>query len=240
MSVDCVIWPYNDCQCIRGSIIVATKKITPKIQPKKSTTIQKKTTAVVVKKVAKKPGASLTTIAKQKTETKTKNSAVITPTTKKPPAKRIRSQAKHPDDLLRAPMVELTIPLMREICGRVASGEALYKICGTPGFPSRTEFFRRCGGEKEYAEIYNAALALRGEQYADELTERADEARGKSGEDIQAIKLEVNTRQWVVSRLLPKKYGDRMTVSGDAENPLVTQLVLGANDLMSKIKGGKK
>lgn len=232
MSVDCVIWPYNDCQCIRGSIIVATKKITPKIQPKKSTPIQKKTTAVVVKKVATKPSSPLASNAKPRTE----NSAPDIPVKKKSHAKK----AKHPDDLINKPGVELTLEIMRKICGRVAQGEALYKICDTPGFPSRTEFYYRCGSIKEYAEIYNQALALRGEKFADELTILADEGRGETSEEIQAIKLQVNTRQWIVSRLLPKKYGDRMTVSGDAENPLVTQLVLGANDLMNKIKGGKK
>jgi hypothetical protein len=72
------------------------------------------------------------------------------------------------------------------------------------------------------------------------MTELADAALNDSSENIQARKLQVNTRQWLASRFLPKVFGDKVTHSGDADNPIVTQLVLGANDLMAKIKGPKE
>lgn len=50
-------------------------------------------------------------------------------------------------------------------------------------------------------------------------------ALGLPAERVAAAKLQVNTRQWVISRLLPKKYGDVVTqeVSGPDGGPIVTQ-----------------
>jgi hypothetical protein len=46
--------------------------------------------------------------------------------------------------------------------------------------------------------------------YADELVKLADLAQHCTRpEQVQAIRLMVNTRQWVISKLLPKKYGDQ-------------------------------
>lgn len=133
----------------------------------------------------------------------------------------------------------MTLEIMELICNRIAGGEPLYKVCKDDGMPDRITFFKKCQSDSDYAKIYRQALELRGEMHADELTEMADAALNSTSENIQARKLQVNTRQWIISRLLPKKYGDRMTLSGDGENPLVTQLVLGAGELAAKIKGGK-
>jgi len=52
--------------------------------------------------------------------------------------------------------------------------------------------------------------------------ELADEAgRQTDAVGVQAARLRVDTRKWVASRLLPKKYGDRasLNVGGQADNP---------------------
>jgi len=41
---------------------------------------------------------------------------------------------------------------------------------------------------------------------------------------VQKHKLQVDTRKWLLSKLAPKKYGDKLEVSGDAANPLVTRI----------------
>lgn len=131
------------------------------------------------------------------------------------------------------------ISLMREICSRVGRGEALYRICQESGMPDRSTFFGKIAADLEYNRMWVAAREARAEFFADELTELSDAALNDSAENIQARKLQVNTRQWLASRFLPKVYGDKVTHSGDAENPIVTQLVMGANDLLTKIKGPK-
>jgi hypothetical protein len=37
---------------------------------------------------------------------------------------------------------------------------------------------------------------------------------------IQKQRLQVDTRKWLLSKLAPKKYGDKIEVSGDSDNPL--------------------
>lgn len=38
-------------------------------------------------------------------------------------------------------------------------------------------------------------------------------------------KLKIDTRKWLLSKLAPKKYGDKIEVSGDAENPIAIQKI---------------
>jgi hypothetical protein len=42
---------------------------------------------------------------------------------------------------------------------------------------------------------------------------------------IQKHKLQVDTRKWLLSKLAPKKYGDKLEVSGDAANPIAIQRI---------------
>jgi hypothetical protein len=65
---------------------------------------------------------------------------------------------------------------------------------------------------------------------AQEVLELADSDVPETGEgkkDWQAIqkhKLQVDTRKWLLSKLAPKKYGDKIEVSGDPANPLVQRI----------------
>jgi len=38
-------------------------------------------------------------------------------------------------------------------------------------------------------------------------------------------KLRIDTRKWLLSKLAPKKYGDKIEVSGDAENPIAIKTI---------------
>ena len=41
---------------------------------------------------------------------------------------------------------------------------------------------------------------------------------------VQKHKLQVDTRKWLLSKLAPKKYGEKLEVSGDPDNPLVQRI----------------
>lgn len=111
-----------------------------------------------------------------------------------------------------------------EICRRLEDGESLNGICKTPGFPSESTVRRwyvddHCGFAAKYARARDIAL----DRMADELIEIADDSSGDvkpddgeggppvmDGEFVQRSKLRVDTRKWVMSKLAPKKYGDRV------------------------------
>jgi hypothetical protein len=41
---------------------------------------------------------------------------------------------------------------------------------------------------------------------------------------VQKHRLQVDTRKWLLSKLAPKKFGDKIEVSGDPANPLVQRI----------------
>ncbi len=152
-----------------------------------------------------------------------------------PPAKPLTRPAHRPV----GGGISMTDEHMMTICTRIGSGEAVYRILLDDDLPSEWTFFQAVAKNPEWAKVYSMALQIRAERYIDETTELSD-ASAKDPDEVPGLKLRVNTRQWIASRLLPKKYGDRVVLAGDGENPLITQLVLGAEALVSKIKGEKK
>jgi hypothetical protein len=70
---------------------------------------------------------------------------------------------------------------------------------------------------------------------ADEILEIADEtsrdtlvnSKGDemaNSEWIARSKVRIDTRKWLLSKQLPKKYGDRTVLAGDPDNPLMEPL----------------
>ena len=65
-------------------------------------------------------------------------------------------------------------------------------------------------------------------------------ARGQPGRpvdqaEVQALRLAVDTRKWVLSKLLPRKYGDRLDVQQDGQ--LTVKIVHGLGELGPSMLG---
>jgi hypothetical protein len=59
---------------------------------------------------------------------------------------------------------------------------------------------------------------------------------------VDRSRLKVDARKWLMSKLKPKKYGDRTTLAGDPDSPLelgVKHMIAGSDELLKKIRGGK-
>lgn len=58
----------------------------------------------------------------------------------------------------------------------------------------------------------------------------ARDCRGRDGAPdnalVQQLRLEVDTRKWLLSKMLPRQFGDRIEISGDADAPLVSRIEL--------------
>ena len=119
-----------------------------------------------------------------------------------------------------------------KICARLAEGESLRSICRDDEFPNRCEVFRWLADDANTAfrDQYARAKEFGIEALADDITEISDDARNdwmeRSGEDdrgwvangehIQRSKLRVDARKWLLSKLAPKKYGDKLDMTVDA------------------------
>jgi hypothetical protein len=130
------------------------------------------------------------------------------------------------------------------ICGRIAcSSKSIAKILavgyGEWSLPDYTTFMQWLREDEKISHQYARAKDDQADFMADETLEIADDdvmeplivdgipvqVDGKlvmvrSNVAVQHAKLRVDARKWLASKLKPKKYGDKTTIAGDAENPL--------------------
>ena len=109
------------------------------------------------------------------------------------------------------------------ICDRIAEGFTLREIANELGCaPSAVVGW--ANRDPEFAERYARALEVRMELYADEIIEIAEDSRNDwvtrqdKGQEYQALndehikrtQLRIDARKWLMSKLAPKKYGERI------------------------------
>lgn len=97
-----------------------------------------------------------------------------------------------------------------KICKRLAKGESLRSICDDEKMPSRITVHAWLLDKKksEFLNQYETAVNVRTENMFDDLNSIADISDKK--ESSQRSRLRVDTRKWYLSKVMPKKYGDKM------------------------------
>jgi hypothetical protein len=120
----------------------------------------------------------------------------------------------------------------RRICELLAEGWTLRQVCSEPGMPSKATVLRWTQGEGPFADHYARAREVGYHSMADELIEIADDGRndwiereGRGGQTYIALndeavarsKMRIDTRKWLLSKALPKIYGDKHDISLDAK-----------------------
>jgi len=92
------------------------------------------------------------------------------------------------------------------ICGSIAGGKSLREICKAAEMPARETFLRWVAKDEALALRYAEAQNLRAEHYFDEIIDIADK-----GVDPQKTRVQIDARKWVLARMNPKKYGEKLT-----------------------------
>jgi hypothetical protein len=118
------------------------------------------------------------------------------------------------------------------ILSRISAGESLRSICRSEELPAESTVRLWALQDREgFSARLARAWELRAEHIADELLEIADDGSGDTWTDeegivrtnndvIQRSRLRVDTRKWLLSKVLPRKYGEKLELSGDAEQPV--------------------
>jgi hypothetical protein len=108
--------------------------------------------------------------------------------------------------------------LADDICDMIANGISLRSICIAPDMPSTRTVLRWLDEKPDFVAKYERARKEQADMFAEELVGIADEA-----DDVNKARLRIDTRKWVASKLLPKKYGDKITaeVGGPDGAPLI-------------------
>lgn len=135
----------------------------------------------------------------------------------------------------------MTSKVENTIIERMMSGESLNAICQSPEMPGRSTVMRHIAKDSIFQAKYTRAREALVEHWADELLEIADDGTldtipgtNKHGEEVQVSnpsnvqrdRLRVDSRKWLMSKLTPKKYGDRVDVdvSGEVVHVAVSSL----------------
>ena len=105
------------------------------------------------------------------------------------------------------------------ICWNLTEGESLRTICNKTDAPTRTTVYRWLEDNEEFRDQYARARERYAELEGEELIALSELA---TPQNVQCIKLQIDTRKWILSKWLPKKYGDRaaLEVTGEGGGPI--------------------
>lgn len=109
--------------------------------------------------------------------------------------------------------------IMNDIILRMGAGESLRSICDKNGVPARSTVLKWIDDDTELQVRYVRAIQDGCEVYLDEIVEIADNVE-PTAEAVAKARLMVDVRKWIACKRYARKYGDKVQLSGDAENPV--------------------
>lgn len=142
--------------------------------------------------------------------------------------------------------IKYTPELADKFCAAIAEGNSVLQVSKMKGMPKERTVYAWFELHEDFLQKYMRAREARADKMFEEMLEIADdgsndwmEKRDAEGEDtglytingehVQRSRLRLDTRKWMLARMSPRKYSERMILSGDDENPIktVTEVKLG-------------
>lgn len=119
-------------------------------------------------------------------------------------------------------------------------GLSCFKSCKKAGIPNST-FLLWVSEDKSLADKYMRARDDLIERIANDAIEIADEPVGTTDSGatdsgaVQKQRLQVDTRKWLLAKLAPRKYGDRLALAGDDESPIKVDSAIDVSKLSTDV-----
>ena len=119
--------------------------------------------------------------------------------------------------------------IANRICQELIDGYSLRAICAADGMPDKSTVLRWLQNDElpEFRDQYARARELQAETLLDEVLEIADDesndmvdgANGLTGNAVAVSRsrVRIDARKWAMSKLAPKKYGDKLDVTSGGE-----------------------
>lgn len=108
----------------------------------------------------------------------------------------------------------------QEICRLIAQGMIMPEIARLPDMPSKPTIYAWLIDHPEFLAQYDIAKEKQMEVFGEMIIDIAKDCP-KDVDAVAQAKLLIHTIQWTMGKIKPKKYGDRTTIAGDKDNPLV-------------------
>jgi hypothetical protein len=120
--------------------------------------------------------------------------------------------------------------LAADICLRIANGRSVNSICTDADMPSKTSIYEWLNKHSQFTDMYREAVNQRADFHFDEMLDIADDVIPETAEVARA-KLRIDTRKWVISRMNPRKYGDKADGSeADEDTAQPIEVVVNVRD----------
>ncbi len=132
---------------------------------------------------------------------------------------------------------KFTPAIVDAICTRIAEGESLSRICTDAEMPAKRTVMDWLDDSKnsDFRTKYARAREAQADFYAAEIIDISDDSERDTYTDedgnvrtnqevVARSRLRVDSRKWYASKLAPKKYGERLELAGDQENPIKAEI----------------
>lgn len=125
------------------------------------------------------------------------------------------------------------------ICVEISAGRSLRSICDDEGMPDKATVFRWLASDETFRDQYARAREAQADAMLEEIIQIADdgendtykdeEGRVRTDQDVIArSRLRVDTRKWAMSKMAPKKYGEKLDLTHGGAVTLVPTINLNA------------
>ena len=141
-----------------------------------------------------------------------------------------------PEAKARGRPTDFTQDVAGVICTRMANGESLRAICRDDGMPAESTVRQWAVADTQgFHAQYTRARQAQMDALAEDILEIADEKTG----DHNRARLRVDTRKWLMSKIAPKRFGDRITaeISGPDGGAIETKDVSAREILANRLAG---
>ncbi len=133
-----------------------------------------------------------------------------------------------------------TKALATEFCSRLVDGTSVRTVCLADDMPTTSTIFKWLSEKPEFSDQYAKSKEMASEALAEEIFDISDNGTNDwmemhdkdgecigykvNGEALQRSRLRVDTRKWYLSKIVPKKYGDKIQTENLNKNLDISEL----------------
>ncbi len=112
-----------------------------------------------------------------------------------------------------------TPEIAAEICNLISQGKSIRSIGEMEDMPTAAGIFKWLNNFPDFVDQYTRARMTRAHVRFERVDEVLQDLRAGTI-DSNMARVEIDTIKWQCGKEAPKKYGDRLEIAGDKENPL--------------------
>lgn len=131
--------------------------------------------------------------------------------------------------------------LAADICQLVAEGRTLRQIAERPAMPDKATMIRWLHANPDFCDQYARARETQALVLGDEILDIADDSTNdyvaqedkdgrvrmlQNDEAIARSRMRIDARKWLMGKLAPKRFGEKIQIGGDPANPAAVGVVV--------------